>query len=115
MADHGEGDDKGGGWDVLLADLESRRRAAREMGGAEKLERQRAGGRLDARARVERLLDPGSFSELGTLVGGLREPGALQPAPLGRERTVSARPYEAPLKHKTDTLGQLGKLYGPGF
>ena len=66
---------EGGGWKSLLADLERRRDAARAMGGAEKLSRQHQGGRLDARARIDALLDPGSFLELGTLVGGVREAG----------------------------------------
>jgi acetyl-CoA carboxylase carboxyltransferase component len=74
MADPIE-DDKAGGWDAMLADLDRRKREARAMGGALKLERRRATGRLNARERVDRLLDPGSFSELGTLVGGIREPG----------------------------------------
>ncbi len=40
------------------------------MGGQERLYKHRAKGKLDARARVERLLDPGTFREIGTLVGG---------------------------------------------
>jgi acetyl-CoA carboxylase carboxyltransferase component len=40
------------------------------MGGPERLDKHRNKGKLDARARVERLLDPGSFREIGTLVGG---------------------------------------------
>jgi acetyl-CoA carboxylase carboxyltransferase component len=40
------------------------------MGGEERLGRHRAAGKLDARSRVEALVDPGSFRELGTLVGG---------------------------------------------
>ncbi len=59
-----------GDWDSTLADLEARRTASRAMGGPERLERHRAAGKLDARARVAALLDPGSFRELGTLVGG---------------------------------------------
>ena len=59
-----------GGWGPTLRDLAERRQAARAMGGAQRLEKHRASGRLDARARIERLLDPGSFRELGTLVGG---------------------------------------------
>jgi acetyl-CoA carboxylase carboxyltransferase component len=39
------------------------------MGGDDRLARHRAAGKLDARARVAELLDPGSFRELGTLVG----------------------------------------------
>lgn len=40
------------------------------MGGPERLDKHRGKGKLDARARIERLLDPGTFRELGTLVGG---------------------------------------------
>src|SRR5581483_5849699 len=57
-------------WTETLDDLERRRVAARAMGGEERLAKHRAAGKLDARARVECLLDPGSFQEFGTLVGG---------------------------------------------
>jgi acetyl-CoA carboxylase carboxyltransferase component len=57
------------GWGPTLADLASRREAARAMGGPERLARHGATGKLDARARVALLLDPGSFHEIGTLVG----------------------------------------------
>ncbi|QXQ15918.1 acetyl-CoA carboxylase carboxyltransferase subunit [Skermania piniformis] len=40
------------------------------MGGPERVARHRSKGKLDARARIEYLLDPGSFQEFGTLVGG---------------------------------------------
>ena len=39
------------------------------MGGAEKVKRQHDGGKLTARERVDRLLDPGSFHEIGGLAG----------------------------------------------
>ncbi len=60
----------GNGWEQRLADLEGRRAAGRAMGGPERLARHRAGGKLDARARVDALVDPGTFSEIGTLAGG---------------------------------------------
>ena len=44
------------------------------MGGAERLEKHRHAGKLDARARIDHLLDPGSFMEIGTLVGGSDAP-----------------------------------------
>jgi len=53
-------------WGPTLADLAERRSTARSMGGAERLARHRALGKLDARARVDALLDPGTFRELGT-------------------------------------------------
>jgi acetyl-CoA carboxylase carboxyltransferase component len=44
------------------------------MGGDERLAKHRAAGKLDVRARLAHLLDPGSFQELGTLVGGEEAP-----------------------------------------
>lgn len=63
-------DREGSDWGGALGELEGRRRAARAMGGEARLTKHRASGKLDARARVEALLDPGSFREFGTLVGG---------------------------------------------
>lgn len=57
-------------WGETLDDLERRRQHALEMGGPERLDKHRGKGKLDARARIDRLLDPGSFREIGTLVGG---------------------------------------------
>jgi len=45
-------------WKTTLDDLTDRRVAARVMGGEERLTKHRAGGKLDARARVGYLLDP---------------------------------------------------------
>ncbi|HEY7817767.1 MAG TPA: acyl-CoA carboxylase subunit beta, partial [Vicinamibacteria bacterium] len=49
-------------------ELEERTRRALEAGGAERIERQHASGKMTARERVEALLDEGSFEELGQLV-----------------------------------------------
>jgi acetyl-CoA carboxylase carboxyltransferase component len=57
-------------WQETLDDLERRRRHAWGMGGPERLDKHRGKCKLDARARIDRLLDPGTFRELGTLVGG---------------------------------------------
>ena len=57
------------GWDGTLEDFERRKNEARAMGGPEKLARRRAEGLLDARGRIDVLLDSGSFSEIGTLAG----------------------------------------------
>ena len=57
-------------WEGTLEDLDRRRQHAWGMGGPERLDKHRSKGKLDARARVERLLDPGTFREIGTLVGG---------------------------------------------
>ena len=57
-------------WDDTLRDLERRRARARAMGGPQRVAAHRDAGGLDARERITRLLDPGSFQEFGTLVGG---------------------------------------------
>ena len=51
-----------------LADLEALRAKSLEGGGPDRIARQHAEGKLTARERVELLLDPGSFFELGRLV-----------------------------------------------
>src|SRR5215831_12866609 len=50
-----------------VEDLQKRRAAKRAMGGAERVERQRKRGKLDARARIDLLFDLGSFEEFGLL------------------------------------------------
>ncbi|MGH3558233.1 MAG: carboxyl transferase domain-containing protein, partial [Mycobacterium sp.] len=57
-------------WEETLDDLDRRRQHAWAMGGPERLAKHRDKGKLDARARIGRLLDPDTFRELGTLVGG---------------------------------------------
>ncbi|MBU2550503.1 MAG: methylmalonyl-CoA decarboxylase [Proteobacteria bacterium] len=50
-----------------IKDLEVRKERALLMGGPDKIERQHGLGRYTARERIDRLLDPGSFMELGML------------------------------------------------
>ncbi|MGE0215652.1 acyl-CoA carboxylase subunit beta [Mycolicibacterium sp.] len=57
-------------WRDTLDELARRRAVSRAMGGQDRLARHRAAGKLDARGRIEHLLDKGSFREFGTLVGG---------------------------------------------
>jgi methylmalonyl-CoA decarboxylase subunit alpha len=53
--------------DDLINDLERRRKHALAMGGPERLAKRRAAGVLNARERIEYLLDDGSFIESGLL------------------------------------------------
>ncbi|WP_029111513.1 carboxyl transferase domain-containing protein [Mycobacterium sp. URHD0025] len=57
-------------WKETLEDLARRREQAFGMGGPERLAKHHAKGKLDARARIARLLDPDTFQEFGTLAGG---------------------------------------------
>lgn len=57
------------GWQPELDELAHRKALAREMGGTERVARQHDAGRLTVRERIDRLLDPGSFLELGSIAG----------------------------------------------
>ncbi len=56
-------------WQPELDEIARRAALAHEMGGEERVERQRAAGRLPVRERVAQLLDTGSFHETGVLAG----------------------------------------------
>ncbi len=56
-------------WQRELDELRERERMAREMGGPDKVQRQHDGGRLTVRERIERLIDKGSFHEVGAIAG----------------------------------------------
>jgi acetyl-CoA carboxylase carboxyltransferase component len=56
-------------WAEEITELAHRRARAAELGGAEPVERQRAKGKLTVRDRIARLVDAGSWRELGELAG----------------------------------------------
>jgi len=56
-------------WKDEIEHLRKRQALARGMGGPEKLKRQKDAGRLNVRERIDLLLDPGSFTELGSITG----------------------------------------------
>ena len=102
-------------WNPLLDDLERRRSDARAMGGPDRLERHRtkgAGDRLDARARIDHLLDAGSFREIGTLVspGGAASGTAPADGIVTGSGTVDGRPVMVGAEDFT----VLGGSIGPG-
>ena len=56
-------------WKPELDELARREAFAREMGGVEKVKRQRDQGRLTVRERIDKLVDPKSFHEIGAISG----------------------------------------------
>ncbi len=56
-------------WHPEIDELWRRDQMARPMGEPEKLKRQHGGGKFMVRERIERLLDPGSFHEIGAIAG----------------------------------------------
>ena len=56
-------------WEKAVEDLDYVRGLAAELGGPERIERQHRGGRYTVRERLDAILDEGSFSEMGELMG----------------------------------------------
>lgn len=59
-------------WQKEVDEIARRKRFAQELGGQEAVDRQHAAGRLTVRERIDRLVDPGSFRELGAMAGKAR-------------------------------------------
>src|SRR5215471_21161929 len=65
----------------LVSTLRNEEEQIREGGGAKAIESQHNKGRLTARERIQKLIDPGSFFELGTYVAhGMYEEWGGAPA-----------------------------------
>lgn len=98
-------------WNDILAELERKREFARSMGGEARLEKHRAAGKLDARARVAALFDDGVFTEIGALAGNLSEAGEY-PAPadglIAGFGLVNGRPVLAAAEDFTVMGGSIG-------
>jgi acetyl-CoA carboxylase carboxyltransferase component len=56
-------------WQAELDELKARQAMAREMGGADKVKRQHDAGRLTVRERIDNMVDPNSFHEVGSISG----------------------------------------------
>ena len=56
-------------WQPEIDELRRREALAQRMGGPDKIKRQRDAGRLPVRERIDALLDPASFHEIGAISG----------------------------------------------
>jgi acetyl-CoA carboxylase carboxyltransferase component len=56
-------------WRPEVEEIERRRLLAKEGGGKERVQRQHDSGKYVIRERIDRLVDPGSFNEYGSLAG----------------------------------------------
>jgi len=99
------------GWNTLIEALEERTSKAQAMGGDERLAKQAAKGRLDARERIGRLCDSGSFVEYGALAGGAHPAGnAAVPADalVGGIGRIGGRPSVVVAEDFTVQGGSIG-------
>lgn len=67
-------------WKPETDEIHRRRARALEMGGADAIDRQHNKGRLTVRERIEGLLDPGTFDEIGQGAGAAEQDGSFTPA-----------------------------------
>jgi acetyl-CoA carboxylase carboxyltransferase component len=56
-------------WESEIEEIKRRVELARQMGGSANVARQHSSGKLTVRERIDRLVDPGSFHEIGALAG----------------------------------------------
>jgi acetyl-CoA carboxylase carboxyltransferase component len=95
-----------GDWKPLLDELERRQTRAREMGGPERVARlMHARGKRDARQRIDLLFDPGTFVEIGALVGGMKTPADALVAGFGK---IDGRPAMAGAEDFSTLGGSIG-------
>ena len=119
-------------WEKALDDIDYITGLGREMGGAERIERQHKGGRYTVRERVDKILDSGSFMEYGPMIGAAEydeegnliefSPGAYvmglgeidgRPVAIGGDDfTISGGSPHNVRKHPTDFMQPLASQYG---
>ena len=91
-------------WEARLEGLARLRAASRAMGGPERLARHRGQDKLDARARVTALVDPGTFQEIGTLAGGEVPADAI----VAGSGLIDGRPVMVGAEDFTTVAGTIG-------
>lgn len=100
-----------GDWQEIMQEFLARKETAHAMGGTEKLAKREAGAMLNARQRIEQLVDPDSFQELGTLVGGISHdglPAAPADAIVGGTAKIDGRPVVVAAEDFTVQGGSIG-------
>jgi propionyl-CoA/long-chain acyl-CoA carboxylase carboxyl transferase subunit len=101
-----------------IADLQRRRDEAVHAGSARAVERQHAKGKMTARERIERLLDPGSFTEFDELARhratafGIDANRPYGDGVVTGYGTVDGRPVCVFSQDFTVFGGSLGEVYG---
>ena len=93
-----------GSWQSTLDDLDARYASSRAMGGPARLAKQAAAGKLNARERLDLLLDPASFREIGTLTGGDVPADAL----VAGSGLIGGRPVMVGAEDFTTLAGSIG-------
>ena len=96
------------GWGPALDEIGRRKAEALAMGGRARLDRQRERGRLNARERLAALFDPGTFFEIGALVGTTEQPPVPGDAFVAGSGRIDGRPALAGAEDVTVLGGSIG-------
>ena len=96
------------GWGPALEEIQRRKSEAMAMGGEARLERQRRRNRLHARQRIAALFDPGTFYEIGQLVGTGSQPPVPADALVAGSGRIGGRPALAGAEDVTVLGGSIG-------
>lgn len=101
-------DEDRGGWGPALDEIQRRKAEAMAMGGEARLVRQQERGRLNARERLHALFDPGTFFEIGQLVGTTDDPPTPADALVAGSGRIGGRPALAGAEDVTVLGGSIG-------
>lgn len=93
-----------------IAKLRELEKQAEQGGGQEKIEKLHQSGKLTARERLDRLLDPGSFVEFGKLYGHLD--GTPGDGLVAGHGTIEGKPVYAYSQDATVMGGSIGGYHG---
>jgi acetyl-CoA carboxylase carboxyltransferase component len=96
------------GWGPALDEIGRRKAEALAMGGQARLDRQRERARLNARERLGALFDPGTFFEIGALVGTTEQPPVPGDAFVAGSGRIDGRPALAGAEDVTVLGGSIG-------
>jgi acetyl-CoA carboxylase carboxyltransferase component len=105
-------------WATAIAKLHAKEAEARRGGGADRLQKQRDAGRLTARERIEYVLDPNSFAELGMLAEhqchdfGMEKKKFLGDGVITGHGTIAGRRVFIYSEDETVFGGSVGKAHG---
>ena len=95
-------------WAPALEEIARRKAETLSMGGEVRLGRQKERERLNARERIATLFDPGTFSEIGQLVGTTEDPPIPGDALVAGSGRINGRPALAGAEDVTVLGGSIG-------
>jgi acetyl-CoA carboxylase carboxyltransferase component len=100
-----------------IQEIEERRKRLLQMGGPKAVETQHKGGKLTARERVDKLVDPGTFQELNLWIRSLKTGFDVDARELPGDAIVTgfAKINGRPVYMISEDLTVLGGTFGMGF